>query len=497
MRRKIGLLLISVILLPGVASYTSYGADTEPSQVLDQEQNDSPDLTENQLDDSSSSQTESTRTFIASLESSGGSSVASEVGRMDVVHNYSIINAVAFEGTKSEAELVESLSQVSSVTPDLPVTRPVIPGDVNTENSRKSYDADGSVAVLDTGVDDGHVDLDDSVVENVDVRDGKNNPQDRNGHGTHVASIISGSGEGSDQYAGVAPSAKIRNYKVLGEDGSGRMSDVIEGIDAASDKSEVIVLSLGVKVDDCDGTDPLSRAADNSVNSGTAVVVAAGNSGPDERTLLSPGCGKDVLTVGASHQSSVPDYSSRGLTDDGRQKPDVVAPGTDIMAAEAGTKEQYISKTGTSMAAPYAAGGVLALMSDGYNVSQSFQRIETTAYSIGEPDTSQGSGRINISAAQNQETSNRNTENQQRQEEEGGSMSSRKPERRQQDREQTENESGEENPSQGGQERTLEDSPSLNTSKDIKRSVENIGDASTRYLENLVSQVISYFLSMV
>jgi len=90
-------------------------------------------------------------------------------------------------------------------------------------------------------------------------------------------------------------------------------------------------MSLGAEIDPCDGTDAISQAVDKAVSKGVVVVVAAGNSGPDAGTITSPGCSKKGITVGAvDDNDNVPSWSSRGPTDDGRVKPDLVAPGVGI-----------------------------------------------------------------------------------------------------------------------------------------------------------------------
>jgi serine protease AprX len=258
------------------------------------------------------------------------------------------------------------------------------------------------VAVLDTGVDDDHIDLEGQVISHQDVRPGSSDPEDYHGHGTHVSSILAGTGEGNQEYEGIAPDAKIRNYKVLDDTGGGDMSTAIKGVEEASKDSDVLVLSLGAKVDECDGTDPLSRAVDNAAEKGVAVVVAAGNEGPGSRTVTSPGCAEKAFTVGSSHlQEEVSDFSSRGPTADGRLKPDIVAQGENIMAAEAQTRSDYTSKSGTSMAAPYVAGAVAVLMEekDASN-TEYFNTMTETAFTLDEDRYAEGNGNINITAAQ-------------------------------------------------------------------------------------------------
>jgi subtilisin family serine protease len=116
----------------------------------------------------------------------------------------------------------------------------------------------------------------------------------------------------------------------------------------------------------------------------------------------------------------VPDYSSRGPTDDGGTKPDLVAPGSNIVAAEAQTQDGYTSKTGTSMSAPYAAGAVAALMEEEERGNaRYYAELEDAAFSLGEERQAQGAGHINLTAALNNDQQNsQETERDQSSEEE-------------------------------------------------------------------------------
>ena len=266
------------------------------------------------------------------------------------------------------------------------------------------------VAILDTGCDMGHPDLKDRVRKSKDFS-GKGTAQDGNGHGTHVASIIAGSGAASNgKYRGVAPKADLFIAKVLDDEGRGRMSDVMAGLDWAVDENaQVVNLSLGSDMN-CDGTDALSEACDAAAGKGVVVVVAAGNSGPMPRTVGSPGCAREVITIGAStDDDQVASFSSRGPTSDGRVKPDVVLPGVNIIAARAkGTSlgsgqidEYYTSLSGTSMATPHASGVVALLLAANPSLTprQVKEVLKSTAIDLEENMNSQGAGRVDAYAA--------------------------------------------------------------------------------------------------
>jgi len=343
---------------------------------------------------------EDTETYIVTYDSSEFDESVLNQFEYETVFNYTIINGKAIRTNPTTANDMESLDSVESVQPDIPVFLPVMDGD-GDDSDRENYGGSGTVAILDTGVDDNHVDLEGQVISNRDMRDGSNDPEDRHGHGTHVGSIVAGTGEGNSEYVGVAPEARLRNYKVLDDTGGGDMSVVIKGVEEASENSDIMVLSLGAKVDECDGTDPLSRAVDNAAEKGVAVVVAAGNEGPNGQTVTAPGCAEKAFTVGSSHmKEDVSDFSSRGPTDDGRLKPDMVAQGENIMAAEAQTRDDYTSKSGTSMSAPYMAGAVAVLMEEeDTSNSEYYEAMTETAFTLDEDQYAEGEGNIDVEPA--------------------------------------------------------------------------------------------------
>ncbi|MBB5789625.1 S8 family serine peptidase [Jiangella mangrovi] len=235
------------------------------------------------------------------------------------------------------------------------------------------FTGDGvTVAVLDTGIDSTHPDLAGKVVAeaNFSVSD---STTDRYGHGTHVASIVAGTGAASDgQRRGIAYEADLMNVKVLDDGGSGPMSEVIAGMEWAVDNgADVVNLSLGVRGGYTDGTDPASQAVNElSAESGALFVIAAGNDGPGDGTVTTPGAATSALTVGAvDKQNGLAGFSSRGpRAGDFALKPDVTAPGVGIIAARAagaviGTPvgDDYLALDGTSMATPHVAGAAALL----------------------------------------------------------------------------------------------------------------------------------------
>ncbi|MFE1199868.1 S8 family serine peptidase [Streptomyces olivaceoviridis] len=266
------------------------------------------------------------------------------------------------------------------------------------------------VAVLDTGVDQTHPDLQDAEVAEKNFSDA-GDAVDHVGHGTHVASVITGSGaESGGRYKGVAPDAEILDGKVLDDQGSGTDSGILAGIDwAVAEGARVVNMSLGAP--DSPGLDPVEQAVNRySEEDGVLFAIAAGNNGPGAATLDSPGSAAQALTVGAVDDvDATADFSSRGPTVDGTLKPDLAAPGVDIVAAKAAEGYQgdpaadgYVSMSGTSMATPHAAGAaaLLAQQHPDWSGLRIKQTLTSSAVNGAKADAyQQGSGRLDVAEA--------------------------------------------------------------------------------------------------
>ncbi|MFJ8787977.1 S8 family serine peptidase [Streptomyces sp. NPDC102462] len=279
---------------------------------------------------------------------------------------------------------------------------------------RAGFEGQGvKVAVLDTGVDARHPDLVGRIAKSKDFS-GSSNTEDHFGHGTHVASIVGGTGAASaGTRRGVAPKAELLVGKVLGDDGYGSESQVIDGMEwAAAEHAKVVNMSLGSD-GASDGTDPMSQAVNTLSASGdTLFVVAAGNSGENgPSTIGSPGSADAALTVGAvDRDDSLASFSSRGpRPGDKAVKPDVTAPGVGVVAARAtGTTmgdpidANYTTASGTSMATPHVAGAaaLLAQRHPHWTGQQVKDALTSTARTVtGTGVTEQGGGRIDVAAA--------------------------------------------------------------------------------------------------
>lgn len=267
------------------------------------------------------------------------------------------------------------------------------------------------VAVLDTGIDARHPDLVGQVVAEENFSAGADaDTVDRHGHGTYVASLVAGTGAAArGARSGVAPDADLIVAKVLDDHGSGTMSSVIAGMEWAAPQADVVNMSLSADVPS-DGSDPVSLALDQLSEQHDALfVVSAGNRGPVSTTIGIPGAADRALTVGAvDGTDELATFSSRGpLAGSFELKPNVVAPGVDIVAARAagtagGAPEDgdYTAMSGTSMAAPQVAGAaaILAQQHPGWTGDQLRNALIGSAHPLDADGYDVGAGRIDLGA---------------------------------------------------------------------------------------------------
>jgi subtilisin family serine protease len=303
------------------------------------------------------------------------------------------------------------------------------------------------IAVLDTGINKNHPDLDD-LDDNPTTCDPKviaqqvfieepaweiGDPTDYVGHGTHVASIAAGTGgtgamgflgtsfgtqfvnvtikPGTER--GVAPSAFLYNVKVLNSQGFGYESWIIAGIEWAVDRgADIISMSLGGPAVGRPEEDPLALALDVATEHGVVCVVAAGNSGWGYFSLDSPGFDPKVITVGASTETDrLAHFSSRGPEEyELHAKPDILALGTCVVAAYADfdytedTADQqifYWELSGTSMATPHVSGAAALLLQAFHGASPYAVKsaMMLAADDLGLDPMAQGAGRLNVAKA--------------------------------------------------------------------------------------------------
>ena len=227
--------------------------------------------------------------------------------------------------------------------------------DTWTHSGDGSGSVDVDVYILDTGVSNDDV----NVVEHRDRRNPSvNDPADYDGHGTHVAGIAAAI-DNAFGVVGVAPGARVHNFKVLNDDGTAPTSVVLEAVEellsrklANPSTPMVANLSLGENVETTDFT-ALDDAVQAAIDAGVVMVVAAGNWGMDA-SVISPAHVPDVITVGASDMSAkFTDFSNYGAFID------IVAPGQNIISLAPSTMTaEKAEMSGTSMAAPHVTGAV-------------------------------------------------------------------------------------------------------------------------------------------
>ncbi len=335
-----------------------------------------------------------------------------------VVHKYKYISSLAIKAPAKEIKRIAALREVKEIRPDEEVevflndSVPIIEADkvwallINDTNiTGKGI----KICIVDTGIDKTHPDLTGRVIAETDFTG--EGPEDLFGHGTHCAGIAAGSGNASNKtLTGVAPEALILNSKFLDSSGRGKMSDAMAAWEWCAENGADLTTNSWGSRNNCNGSEPICLLAQNLVDSGILMIAAAGNSGPDYRTVGTPACCPAVLAVGATDKrDKIAWFSSRGPTLDGRTKPDVVAPGVSICSAKArygrmGTpcfSDNYVSASGTSMATPHAAGlAALAMQAVQLKFGKSaspyaiWEVMTLTAKDLGYDNNTQGFGRI-------------------------------------------------------------------------------------------------------
>ncbi|MDR3092088.1 MAG: S8 family peptidase [Clostridiales bacterium] len=286
------------------------------------------------------------------------------------------------------------------------------------------------VAFLDTGVDpaDDLVTPRNRIVAFKDFVSGASRPFDDNGHGTHVAGIAAGNGVSSlGRYMGIAPEAEIAAVKILDKKGRGSSAEVLAGLQWVADnhaKYNIRVCNLSIGTADCGEGDPLIAAVSALWDMGIVVVTAAGNNGPRGGSVTAPGVSRKVITVGASDDanpvriwgSPLVNFSGRGPTSSCVVKPDLVAPGSNIVsclssscrnsgrhgefqAAAAGLPENYTRMSGTSMSTPIVTGAAALLLQQRPRLTPNEvkRRLKSCARDMKYPKNQQGWGLIDIS----------------------------------------------------------------------------------------------------
>lgn len=349
--------------------------------------------------------------------------------RLDIINGYAINFPCNCIEKLALISGVDFIADDATLTTLMDVARPVIGG--NIANQYKLTGNGIGIGVIDTGVYP-HADLalgNNRIIAFKDFVKDYSFPYDDNGHGTHVAGIAAGNGYMSNgKYMGIAPEANIIAIKSMDKNGSGNTSDIVAGLEwLLKNKNKynirVVSLSIGSDPDLSESEDPLVKAVNRLWDEGLVVVAAAGNSGPKNETINSPGISKKIITVGSlddkrtinTRDDTIPSFSSRGPTQEGNMKPDIVAPGVDILSLNSDKKflpkqgvrrykfkkmdEPYKNMIGTSMSTPMVSGAIALLLerNPGFTPEQIKTRLINSAISLNANNNAQGYGMINIS----------------------------------------------------------------------------------------------------
>lgn len=260
--------------------------------------------------------------------------------------------------------------------------------EVDIARQQTGYDGSGvTVAVIDTGIDSTHVGLDDLDDDNstndpkvIAFYDAVNNPDKTNGteiqayddqgHGSHCAGTVAGTGAPTYEHPGMAPQAYLVGVKVLDAGGSGSFATVMAGMQWTVDHRyefniRAASMSLGgpgpIEWTSSE-EDSVNRYANEMVRAGITMLIAAGNSFASAQ-IGTPGSAEDVITVGAlDKNTAIAVYSSQGPTEEGRIKPNIAFVGSNVNSVAHNTGDQYTQMSGTSMATPGVAGTVALML---------------------------------------------------------------------------------------------------------------------------------------
>lgn len=241
---------------------------------------------------------------------------------------------------------------------------------------RAGYIGNGvGVAIMDTGITK-HPDFDHRILAFRDFYNQKKYPYDDNGHGTHISGIIGGNGALSHgRYMGMAPGCNLIVLKALDRNGNGNTKEVLEATEWMVKNKEryhirILNISVGMLPEaKKEEQKRLLEAMEWAWENGIVVVAAAGNNGPDANSVTIPGICKTIITVGSSDDDGLllkqngllPGYSGRGPTKQCIVKPEILAPGTNIISCSSKNKP-YEAKSGTSMATPVVSGAIAILL---------------------------------------------------------------------------------------------------------------------------------------
>lgn len=270
--------------------------------------------------------------------------------------NLDLINGRVVNANQAERARLSNSPGVARVDEDFlvevlgKITKPVatlqpIPWGVSAVKApavwpRNTADA-VNIGIIDTGISQSHPDLLGNIAGGANIITPGAYPADDNGHGTHVAGIIAALND-TQGVVGVAPKANLFAIKVMGPDGSGYMSDIINGLGwAVQSHMQVVNMSLGTDNDYL----PFHEAVQQTVAAGVTIVAAAGN---NSGAVIYPAAYPEVIAVSATDsRNRLASFSSRG------PEVDLAAPGVSILSTY--LNNGYAIMSGTSMASPHVA----------------------------------------------------------------------------------------------------------------------------------------------
>ena len=275
-----------------------------------------------------------------------------------------------------------------------------------------------TIGVLDTGMGE-HPDLTGRLIRFHDFVGRRPLAYDDNGHGTHVCGIICGSGAASQgKYMGMAPGVRLVVGKVLDEKGDGSTESMLRGLDwilriRKQCRVRILNISVGIgTLEEAQKEQQLKAMIEEVWDSGILVVCAAGNKGPDPGTISAVGGSSKAVTVGCHdgrYEIDSPGrcetYSGRGVEGAALRKPDLVAPGTDIVSCNihyyrlhGKFRNAYTAKSGTSMATPIVSGAAALAMQKFPQMTneECKRRLQYTARDLHLPWNQQGWGMVQV-----------------------------------------------------------------------------------------------------
>lgn len=350
----------------------------------------------------------------------------------NIKYKIPLIDAIVIEIEEENIEKLKSLNclktvfQNAHITMQMDMARKVVNANIVQE---KGYSGKNiGIAILDTGISpiDDFLYPKNRIIAFKDFINNKKNPYDDNGHGTHVAGIAGGNGTSSNgKYKGIAPQCNLIGVKVLDEEGKGNASDVLAGLQWIIDNKErynIKIANLSISTNNTSSNDPLVKAVEKIWDSGIIVTIAAGNDGPKKSTINSPAISKKVITIGSSDDNITANvwgnrlinFSGRGPTLDCIIKPDVLAPGVNIVSCLSNNiskksdnviDKNYFALSGTSMSTPIVSGAIALLLEKYNNLSPNDVKLmlKKCCKNLHLPKNQQGWGLINVSKLLSQE----------------------------------------------------------------------------------------------